>query len=52
MVPRHERAGMCEVQERAHAETWWCIGGFYFPCEMSLHPVALVRECAESNDSK
>lgn len=28
------------------------LGGFYFPCEMSLHPVALVRECAESNDSK
>lgn len=30
VVPRHERAGMCEIKERAHAETWWCILGFYF----------------------
>lgn len=52
MVPRHERAGMCEVQERARAETWWCIMDFILLGEMSLNPVALVRECAESNDGK
>lgn len=30
VVPRHERAGMCEIKERAHAETWWCINGILF----------------------
>lgn len=32
-------------------ETWWCLMGFFFKKilgAMSLDPVALVRECAES----
>lgn len=39
-------------KRRARAETVVQNGYFLTWRDVSLHPVALVRECAESNDSK
>lgn len=44
VVPRHERAGMCEIKERAHAETWWCINGILFDLARCLSTLWLWWE--------